>query len=194
MILSYLSDATGQKLSDPSPDVAGMTATAPGARGVTPKKCHLHLTNDLTAVRLRRLITVAVAFADRTGPLFRYHAASSQQNLVGHGSRGRQGDCGPRRDRPDPLRGAGLQRVRFVVNLPPGSPLWRYAPEIAALLPGCRSRYRRSMREPLWRPPRLVTSANACGQLARRGYMATASCRWAGLCCPARPTEGCSVR
>lgn len=91
---------------------------------------------DIAFARPRHVTSVAIAFADARGPVFRYHATSGADSWSGEVDAdtaeaavlnviGRVLSAEPT-----------MERIRFLVNLPAANPLWQHAPEVGALLPG----------------------------------------------------------
>ena len=114
-----------------------MTDTVMDRRTVTPKPCARPRRIDLAPARPRSITSVAIAFADKKGPVFRYYAVSAEQTDWSGVVQADTVDAAVI-DLVGQIRAdaAGMGRVRFLIALPATSPLWRHAPEVGALLPG----------------------------------------------------------
>lgn len=82
------------------------------------------------------ITSIAIAFSGKRGPVFRYHATSGDH--AWSGAVAADAVEAAVIDVINDIRcdGTDIATVRFVVSLPARSPLWRYATEISALLPG----------------------------------------------------------
>lgn len=104
---------------------------------------------DIAFARPRYIDSVAIAFADRFGPVFRFHAVSTVGSWSGEVEAASIEAAVLdvitllRMDEP------GMDRVRFLVDLGAASRLWRHAPEVSALLPGTTIEMPRAADRPL---------------------------------------------
>ena len=124
-------------MSDPAITLNGTTDTTMIRHSVRPKPLARPRRIDLASASPRPITAVAIAFADKKGPAYRYHAASTEQTswfgvVQANTVEAAVLDVILRVLADSP----GTDRVRFIVRLPATSPLWRHAPEVGALLPG----------------------------------------------------------
>lgn len=120
--------------------------------------------SDVKPATARPITSVALAFAPKAGKVFRYCAAGAHRVWSGEvespsvEAAALDVICLLRADNPD------LHRTRFLVALPPRSPLWRYADELAVLAPGTSVERPVAADEPLMQCARAAVAA--CADLA----------------------------
>ncbi|MEZ0339888.1 ribonuclease HI [Mycobacterium sp. pV006] len=101
---------------------------------MAPKPAAVKRPVDIVPARPRPMLSIAIALAQR-GSLFRYSAQSDQNRWTGSV----EADCADtaaldviRRIRDE----ADVERIRFLVKMPPRSMLWALRDEVALLMPG----------------------------------------------------------
>ncbi|OBI04210.1 hypothetical protein A5715_05705 [Mycolicibacter heraklionensis] len=116
---------------------------------------------DIVFAQHQPLTSVAIAFAGKTGPIFRFHACSTTADWSGHVTADSLEVAVLDVIRQIHVENPTMGGTRFLVNLTASNMLWRHAPEISVLLPGVTVEMPRHADLPLMRAAKAALAAEA---------------------------------